>query len=95
MSGQFAGSKSRMMADFSKFSSLKPLHTDTSLSAGKLRKMALLSTEELLASLVPGRPDCLKTRQDGTILDGHHRISILRQRGVDVDNLPRDVIVKE
>jgi hypothetical protein len=83
------------MVDFSKFPPLKPLHPDSSLNAGKLAKIARLSTEELLASLVPGRPDCLKTWRDGTILDGHHRIYILRQRGVDVDNLPRDVIVKE
>jgi hypothetical protein len=83
------------MADSSKFLPLKPLHPEGSLNAGKLAKMARLSTEELLASLVPGRPDCLKTRRDGTILDGHHRICVLRQRGVDVDNLPRDVIVKE
>jgi hypothetical protein len=83
------------MVDSSKFPPLKPLHPDSSLNAGKLAKMARLSTEELLASLVPGRPDCLKTRRDGTILDGHHRICVLRQRGVDVDNLPRDVIVKE
>jgi hypothetical protein len=84
-----------IMAESSEFASLKPLHPDSSLNAAKLAKMMRLSTEELLASLVPGRADCLKTRRDGTILDGHHRIYILRQRGVDVDNLPRDVIVKE
>jgi hypothetical protein len=83
------------MSDSSKFPPLKPLHPDSSLNAGKLAKMVRLSTEELLTSLVPGLPDCLKTRRDGTILDGHHRIFVLRQRGVDVDNLPRDVIVKE
>ena len=74
---------------------LKPLHPDTSLDAGKRGKMDLASTESLEASLLPGLPNCLKTRPDGTILEGHHRIYILRRRGVDVDNLPRDVIVKE
>jgi len=74
---------------------LKPLHPDTSLDVGKLAKMDLVSTESLEASLLPGLPNGLKTRPDGTILEGHHRICILRRRGLDVDNLPRDVIVKE
>ena len=47
-------------------------------------------------SLMPGRDEgCLKTREDGTILDGHHHVCILRRRGMDVDQLPREVIVKE
>jgi ParB-like chromosome segregation protein Spo0J len=83
------------MADSQKFPPLKPLHPDSSLSAAKLAKMERYSTEELMASLLLGLKDCLKTRPDGTILDGHHRVCILRQRGVDVDNLPRDIVVKE
>lgn len=83
------------MADSLKFPPLKPLHPDSSLSAAKLTKMERSTTAELLASLLPGLKDCLKTRPDGTILDGHHRVYILRQRGVDVDTLPRDVVVKE
>jgi len=74
---------------------LKPLHPDTSLSPAKLAQMELLPTEVLRLSLVPGQRDCLKTRPDGTILDGHHRIHILRKRGVDVDGLPREVVVKK
>ena len=74
---------------------LRPLHSDSSLNAVKLLDFERLSTEELLLSLLSGQGGCLKTRPDGTILDGHHRIRILRQRGVDVDILPRDVIMKE
>ncbi len=74
---------------------LRPLHLDHSLNAAKLEKLERLSTETLLASLLPGREGCLKTRPEGTILDGHHRIHILRQRGVDVDNLAREVVVKD
>ena len=74
---------------------LKPLHPDSSLSPPKLEKMARLSTESLLASLLPGMPNCLKTRPDGTILEGHHRVYVLRQRGVDVDKLPREEIKKD
>jgi len=28
-------------------------------------------------------------------MDGHHRIKVLRDRGILVDDLPRDVIPKE
>ena len=83
------------MADSGQFPPLKPLHPDNSLNIGKLSKFDCLSTEVLLASLVPGQNEgCLKTRPDGTILDGHHRICILRNRGVDVDELPREIIVR-
>lgn len=83
------------MADSEQFPPLKPLHPDNTLNPVKLAEFDRLSTEVLLASLVPGRdPGCLKTRRDGTILDGHHRICILRQRGVTVDALPREIIEK-
>jgi hypothetical protein len=74
---------------------LKPLHPDTSLSPAKLAEMERRTTNALQDSLLPGQKDCLKTRPDGTILDGHHRIYILRGRGVDVDSLPREIIAKE
>ena len=73
---------------------LKPLHPDVSLSAAKLAEMEQRSTDVLRQSLAPGRRDCLKTRPDGTILDGHHRIYILRRRGIDVDALPREIVAK-
>jgi len=53
------------------------------------------STAELIRSLMPGQRDCLKTRSDGTILDGHHRLYILRMRGVFVDELPREIIERQ
>jgi len=74
---------------------LRPLHPDASLSPAKLREMEGLTTDVLQNSLLPGQKDSLKTRPDGTILDGHHRIYILRRRGVDVDALPREIIVKK
>jgi hypothetical protein len=73
---------------------LKPLHPDTSLSPAKLGEMERQNTDVLRNSLRPGQKDSLKTRPDGTILDGHHRIYILRKRGVNVDALPREVIVR-
>jgi hypothetical protein len=75
---------------------LKPLHPDASLSPAKLAEMERRSTEVLQQSLLLGQRDCLKARPDGTILDdGHHRIFILRRRGIDVDALPREIVVKE
>ncbi|MGH9643668.1 MAG: hypothetical protein ACRD3Q_14750, partial [Terriglobales bacterium] len=73
---------------------LKPLHPDKALSPAKLAGMERLSTEVLEQSLLPGQPNCLKARPDGTILDGHHRIYILRKRGRDVDALPREIVEK-
>ena len=73
---------------------LRPLHPDASLSLAKLGEMERRTTDVLQSSLLLGQKDSLKTRPDGTILDGHHRIYILRRRGVDVDALPREIIVK-
>src|SRR5216684_8658547 len=68
---------------------------DSSLNATKLAQMERLSSDALRLSLLPGAQGCLKTRPDGTILDGHHRIYILRRRGVDVDSLAREIVVKD
>lgn len=53
------------------------------------------TTEALVRSLLPGQEHSLKARPDGTLLEGHHRLHVLRRRGVDVDALPREIIVKE
>lgn len=83
------------MVDSSQYPPLKSLHLDGSLNAAKLAKLERLSTELLLVSLSPGSEGCLKTRPDGTILDGHPRIHVFRRRGEDVDVLPREIIVKD
>lgn len=83
------------MVDSNQYPPLKSLHPDSSINPVKLAQLARVSTEALRESLLPGREGCLKTRPEGTILDGHHRIHILRQRGVDVDALPREVVVKD
>lgn len=83
------------MSDLTSRSPLKPLHSDSSLNPAKLAQMRKSTTEILSHSLLPGQRDCLKTRADGTILDGHHRIYVLRERGIDVDSLPREIVPKE
>ena len=74
---------------------LKPLHSVEALSPVKLAQINIISTEQLIDSLRPGQAHCLKTRPDGTILDGNHRIHILGTRSIDVDTLPREVIEKQ
>ena len=74
---------------------LKSLHPESSLNSVKLAQLDKLSTERLKESLATGNRDSLKTRDDGTILDGHHRINILRGRGEDVDVLPREILERE
>ena len=71
------------------------LHSDAVLSEAKLEKMRVSPSEALLESLLPGRLECLKTRPNGVILDGHHRIKVLRERGVNVNALPREIHAKE
>lgn len=51
-----------------------------------------MSTNELIKSLAPGQAGSLKVKPDGTVLDGHHRIKVLRERSVDVDALPREIV---
>lgn len=73
---------------------LKWLHPDSSLSRAKLQMFAGWSTEKLCDALKPGQQFALKARPDDTVLDGHHRLKILRERNVDIDALPREVIEK-
>ena len=72
---------------------LKPLHAE--LVGSKLAVFEKLSSDVLKKSLAPGNEHSLKTRPDGTMLDGHHRVHVLRERGEDVDALPREVIERD
>ena len=73
---------------------LKFLHPESSLSQAKLDKLRRIATTTPIESLQPGREGSQKARPDGTILDGHHRCFILRERGIAVDDLPRQTIVR-
>jgi hypothetical protein len=78
-----------------KYPPLKSLHADSSLSVVKLDIFRKLSSEEILQWLKPGKPSSLKVRPDGTLIEGHHRVKVLRERGVNADSLPREVIPKD
>jgi len=73
---------------------LRFLHSDESLSKVKLVQMERMTTEYLKQTLMPGQKDCLKTRPEGTVLDGHHRVYILRARGIEIDTLPREIMMR-
>ena len=71
---------------------LRSLHAIWSINAGKLSQFERLTNEVILYSLEPGQPGSLKARPDGTLLDGHHRVEVLRARGINVDALPREIV---
>ena len=73
---------------------LRFLHLDESLSKVKLAQMERMTTEHLKQTLMPGQKDCLKARPDGTVLDGHHRVYVLRARGIEIDTLPREIVMR-
>ena len=70
---------------------LKFLHAENVLIELKLEYFRRISTEDLIESLKPEKEGALKTKPDGTIMDGHHRIKILLERGINVDELPREI----
>ena len=70
---------------------LRPLHSDDLLSPAKLMIFGRWDTDALRASLVPGQEHSLKVSEDGLMMDGHHRILVLRLRDVEVDALPREL----
>ena len=74
---------------------LKFLHPEASLNPGKLATFEKMPTDALKQSLAPGRAHSLKTRPDGTVLDGHHRLHILKGRGEDVDMLQREILERD
>ncbi len=70
---------------------LKFLHSESDLIELKLEYFRRISTENLIESLKPEKEGALKTKSDGTIMDGHHRIKVLGERGIDVNKLPREI----
>ncbi len=74
---------------------LKFLHSESTLNRVKLDLFRRLTTEELKSSLAPGQQGSLKVRPDGTVLYGHHRMSVLLERGEDIHHLPRKIIESE
>lgn len=70
---------------------LRFLHSARAFVDLKLAVLRSKDTKELIDSLLPGKPHALKVTTEGTIMDGNHRIKVLLERGIDVDDLPREI----
>src|SRR6266542_3196516 len=72
---------------------LKSLHGpevyESGLAKGSLEYWRKQPTEKIIESLKPGQTEPLITKPDGTIMQGNNRVKVLRERGVDVNSLPR------
>ena len=75
---------------------VRRIHSDRTLESGSnrynLEYWRKQPTEDIIESLKPGRPESLKVKPDGRIVNGNTRIQVLQARGVDVDKLPREVV---
>nr|WP_233361622.1 polymorphic toxin-type HINT domain-containing protein [Streptomyces sp. GMR22] len=69
---------------------LKSLHPDSSLDKSSLDFWGKQDTEDIVFSLRPGAKEALRVKPDGTIANGNTRIKVLRDRGYDIDSLPRE-----
>ena len=66
--------------------SLETLERDSNIT--EIREM---STQEIVESLEPGAEDPLLVRPDGAVFDGNTRLTVLQERGYNINDLPRTV----
>jgi hypothetical protein len=75
---------------------LRRIHSDQTLASGPSRfsldYWRKRPTDEIIRSLQPGRPEALRVKPDGRVMNGNTRIKVLEERGVDVNNLPREIV---
>ena len=71
---------------------LKLIHSTETLSKTILEGLRKKSTQELIESLKPGLEEALRVKPDGRVMNGNHRITVLMERGVNVNALPREVV---
>ncbi|WP_170304256.1 RHS repeat-associated core domain-containing protein [Duganella radicis] len=70
---------------------LVPMHSLSTIKSPSSNYLswARESTPSIVESLKPGSPEPLRVGSDGRIWDGNTRITILQERGVNVNKLPR------
>jgi hypothetical protein len=75
---------------------LRRIHTDETLATGvsrfSLRYWRQQKIEEIVESLRPGKPEALRVKPDGRIINGNVRVKILEERGFDVNELEREPV---
>jgi RHS repeat-associated protein len=83
--------KQQQAQQAAQFPILRFLHgRDTQSNIDSIRKM---STEDIIESLKPGpnNPESLQVKMNGTVMNGNTRLRVLEERGIDIQNLPRDI----
>lgn len=74
--------------------SLRPIHSIDTLRSPRYRRSFAYweqkSTQEIVASLKPGQREPLVVKPDGRVIQGNTKITILMQRGYDVNELDRE-----
>jgi len=75
---------------------LRRIHSDQTLETGpskfSLDYWRKQPTDDIIRSLQPGNADALRVKPDGRIMNGNTRIKVLEERGVDYQNLPREIV---
>jgi len=73
---------------------LQLIHTDAVYLSGpgklSLNYWRTRTTKEIEDSLRPGRPEALRVKPDGRVMNGNTRLKVLLERGEDIDQLPRE-----
>lgn len=73
---------------------LRLMHSRSSLLEYKLVDFRKLTTGEILRTFESG-PERLFALSDGTVMNGHHRLVVLLERGFDINLLPRTPSTRE
>jgi hypothetical protein len=77
-------------------SPLRRIHTDETLTSGmsafSLAYWRQRMTGEIVESLRPGKPEALRVKPDGRVINGNVRVKILEERGFEVHTLDRETI---
>jgi hypothetical protein len=73
---------------------LKLIHSDAVYHSGpgkfSLDYWRRLPASDILDSLLPGRPEALRVKPVGRVMNGNTRLKVLLERGIDIDSLPRE-----
>jgi hypothetical protein len=75
---------------------LQRIHSDQTLQSGSSRYSLdywrKQPTDDIIRSLLPSKPQSLRVKPDGRIMNGNTRIKVLEERGYDINSLPREIV---
>ncbi len=71
------------------------IHLPDSLRPSSLEHWAGKTTDEIVASLAPDAAAPLLVTATGTVMDGNTRVHLLKERGYDVEGMPRKLYEPE